>query len=125
MAGDDAEDMLIAALWDRRLPYPGADEYHRRYVQRYGTVPDYHGAEAYAAVLVAADALRRAQNLDADRIREALDETDMVGPFGPVRFQSYERFERQNRVQTIVLKLAERELSVVWPRSSGTLESTP
>lgn len=113
-----AEGVLTAALWSRRLPYKGAQEYHDMYAELYSEVPDYHGAEAYSAVLVAADAIERANGLSPEEIRKALGDTDIETPFGQVHFESYEKFERQNRTPTVVFKVADSEFEIVWPQKN-------
>jgi len=119
-AGAAAEGLLIATLWSAALPYPGARVYHERYQSAYGTAPDYHGAEAYSALLVAADALGRAMSLKPEDIRAALDDTFMMTPFGPVKFYSYEAFERQNSIRPQVLQVQSARFEVVWPPDLAT-----
>lgn len=75
--GSSAKGIMTAALWSPRLPYPGATDYSDRYVERYKEAPDYHGAEAYAAVLVAADVLGRAESLAPEAIRSALNDANV------------------------------------------------
>lgn len=120
MAGAGAENLLTATLWTPQLPYAGTKDYYDRYVRRYGTEPDYHGAEAYAVLLVAADVLRRAKSLGPDDIRAALDKTDLETPFGPVRFKSYGKFERQNSLPTMVLQIINSKFENVWPGEIAT-----
>jgi branched-chain amino acid transport system substrate-binding protein len=100
--------------------YSGALDYHNRYVELYSEDPDYHGAEAYSAVFVAADVLERAQTLDPDGIREALDATDLESPFGHVRFRSSAQFERQNSTPTVVFQIAGSKFELVWPENLAT-----
>lgn len=114
-AGNAAGNMLTATLWFHQLPYPGTKAYHDQYVQKYGDQPDYHGAEAYSALLVAADALKRTQIPIPENIRAALNETDMTTPFGPVKFEAYGKFERQNRLPTMVLQIINGEFECIWP----------
>jgi branched-chain amino acid transport system substrate-binding protein len=118
--GEAANDLLVASLWSAELPYPGAKAYYDNYVADYGTAPDYHGAEAYSALLVAADALKRATSLESGAIRKALNQTFMMTPFGPVKFYSYENFERQNSIRTQVLRVREGQFQVVWPADLAT-----
>jgi hypothetical protein len=40
----------------------------------------------------------------------------MITPFGPVRFSSFEKFERQNNLPTQVLQVIGGKLECVWPR---------
>jgi len=114
-AGDAANYLLTATLWSEHLLFPGAKEYHERYVKMYGVEPDYHGAEAYSALLVAADGLKRAESLRPQDIRSALNSTFMITPFGPVKFYSYEDFERQNSVRTLVTQIINGRFKIIWP----------
>jgi branched-chain amino acid transport system substrate-binding protein len=119
-AGDSANYLLTATLWSEHLLYPGAKEYFDRYVKIYATEPSYHGAEAYSALLVAADGLKRAESHDPKDIRLALTKTFMITPFGPVKFYSYEDFERQNSVRTLVLQVINSKFEAIWPPDLAT-----
>ncbi|MGD2185132.1 MAG: ABC transporter substrate-binding protein [Desulfobacterales bacterium] len=119
-AGASADGLLTATLWTPQLKYPGTKEYYDQYTNRYGTPPDYHGAEAYSALLVAADVLKRADSYHPASIRAALDETDMMTPFGPVKFTSYENFERQNSLPTQVLQIINGKFECVWPQEHAS-----
>jgi branched-chain amino acid transport system substrate-binding protein len=123
--GEAANGLLVATLWSDELPYPGAEKYSDAYLAAYGAAPDYHGAEAYSALLVAAAALKRASTLEPGAIRKALDETSIMTPFGPVRFYSYENFERQNSVRTQVLRVEDGRFQVVWPADLATASGAP
>jgi branched-chain amino acid transport system substrate-binding protein len=115
-AGNGANLFLTATLWTPQLQYPGTKEYYDQYAKKYGIPPDYHGAEAYSALLVAADVLKRADSYSPASIRAALDKTDMMTPFGPVKFTSYDKFERQNNLPTQVLQIISGKFECVWPQ---------
>ncbi len=119
-AGDSANYLLTATLWSEHLLFPGAKEYYERYVKIYGAEPDYHGAEAYSALLVAADGLKRAESFSPRDIRSALNKTFMITPFGPVKFYSYEDFERQNSVRTLVTQIIDGKFKIIWPPDLAT-----
>ena len=123
-AGASANHLLTATLWTPQLQYPGTKEYYDQYLKKFGTAPDYHGAEAYSALLVAADALKRADSYNPTSIRAALDKTDMMTPFGPVKFTSYENFERQNSLPTQVLQIINGKFECVWPPELATANFT-
>jgi branched-chain amino acid transport system substrate-binding protein len=114
-SGKSANYLLTVSLWSEHVLYSGAREYYTQYVKRYGKAPDYHGAEAYSALLVAADALKRTTSLSPKTIREALNRTYVITPFAPVKFYAYEDFERQNRVNTLVLQIIDGKFETVWP----------
>ena len=114
-AGERANLMLTAALWSEHAGYPGAEAYFNQYRNRFGKSPDYHGAEAYSAILVAADALKRAKSTKPADIRKSLGETYLKTPFGPVKFYNYEDYQRQNSVNTLVLQIVDGKFETVWP----------
>jgi branched-chain amino acid transport system substrate-binding protein len=121
-AGANANHLLTATLWTHCLQYPGTKEYYDSFTNTYGSPPDYHGAEAYSALLVAADVLKRAESFSPASIRKALDQTDLMTPFGPVKFTSYENFERQNSLPTQVLQIINGKFECVWPREHATAD---
>ncbi len=124
-SGENANLVLTATLWFPELKYPGIRQYCDEYSNACGMISDYHAAEAYAALLVAADALRRADSLSPQSIRAALDKTDMITPFGPVRFSSFEKYERQNNLPTQVLQVINGRLQCVWPRDLASSTFVP
>ncbi len=120
MAGDAADYLITATLWTPQLPYQGTKDYYDEYLQTYNVAPDYHGAEAYSVLLVAADALKRAKTLSPTHIRKALDNTDLTTPFVPVSFKSYGKFERQNSLPTMTLQIINKKFESVWPGEIAT-----
>ena len=50
--GEAAEYVYSPTLWTPSVPYPGARDYFDRFVAKYGTPPGYHGAQAYAAMML-------------------------------------------------------------------------
>ena len=123
-AGAGANLLLTATLWTPQLKYPGIKEYYDQYTEKHASAPDYHGAEAYSALMVAADVLKRADSFSPESIRAALDKTDLMTPFGPVKFTSYEKFERQNRLPTQVLQIINGKFECVWPQELATANFT-
>jgi len=113
--GDAAKLMMTATLWSPDVKNQLARYYVDRYRTRFGYTPDYHGAEAYSALLVVADALRRSGSTAPGDIREALQQTNLDTPFGRVVFESYANFERQNSQPTLVLQIINSQSTCVWP----------
>ena len=120
LAGEAAENVLSATLWTPQVPYPGAKEYYKNYLQRFGAGPDYHGAEAYASIHVIADSLKRAKELTPQAVREALVNTNMMTAFGPVRFISYGNKTQQNMLPTYLVQWQKGVLETVWPAIIAT-----
>ena len=119
-AAETSEYIYSQILWSPNLPYPGAQEYHEKYLARYGAAPDYHGAQAYAATQVMAHALKRAKDLSPNGIRKALADTRMMTVLGLVRFGSYGKKRNQNRLPTYLVQWIRGRLEIVWPLKAST-----
>jgi branched-chain amino acid transport system substrate-binding protein len=119
-AGDAAEYVYSATLWTESLPFPGAKEYFNNYRKRFKEDTEYHGAEAYAAMYVVADALKRAKSITPKDVRDALAATDMMTAFGPVKFISYGKKTQQNKLDTYLVQWQKGELEAVWPKKIAT-----
>jgi len=118
--GDASEYICSAAIWAPSAPYYGAKDYYEKFVTTHDEPPDYHGAQAYAAMYVIADALKRAKSLETKDVRDALSETKLMTVYGPVRFISYGRKRQQNRVPTLLFQWLNGQLETVWPRKIAT-----
>ncbi len=115
-----AEYVYSATLWTPSVPYPGAAEYYEKFFKRYNSPTEYHGAEAYAAMYVIADVLKRAISLNHEDIRNALAATDMMTIFGPVKFVSYGDKTQQNKLPTFLVQWLDGKLETVWPKEVAT-----
>lgn len=116
-AGRDAEYLLTNTQWTADQPFPGSKAFAGDYQKAYGRPPTYHAAESYAAVFVLADALQRAGATEPAKLRDALKQTDLKTPFGPIKFESYDGFTNQNRHEMPVLQVLNGRPVTVWPAS--------
>lgn len=119
-AGVASEKVISATLWYQSLNYPGAMQYFLNYKARYHDDTEYHGAEAYAAAQIIADALIRTKSFNPEDIKQALSETYAMTVFGPVKFISYEKFKNQNKLPTYVVQWINGKLELVWPSNMAT-----
>lgn len=119
-AGDASDHVYSATLWVETLPFPGAREYFDKFQKKYGSETEYHGAEAYAAMYVVADALKRAKGITPKDVRDALAKTDMKTAFGPVKFVSYGKKTQQNKLDTYMVQWQKGGLEAVWPKGVAT-----
>ena len=118
--GNASEYVYSTTLWIPSAPYPGAQKYHDAFADRYGMVPDYHGAQAYSAMYVIADALKRTRTLTSQEVRNALAKTDMMTVLGPVKFVSYDKKVQQNKLPVLLVQWINGELEIVWPEKIAT-----
>jgi branched-chain amino acid transport system substrate-binding protein len=119
-AGKATEYVYSATLWTPSVPYPGAKKYYDDFVAKHNTPTEYHGAEAYAAMYVIADTLKRAKSLSPQDVRDALAATDMMTAFGPVKFVSYGKMTQQNKLPTFLVQWLDGNLETVWPKEVST-----
>ncbi len=124
-AGIASEKTISATLWHQSLPVPGATDYYNAYIAKYDdkSPPDYHGVEAYAAAYVVKDAIERAQDLKSASIKTALDGTDMMTAFGPVKFIAYDAKINQNKMETYVVQWINGNLELIWPKHLAKVEA--
>ena len=124
-AGEWDEGVLTSVLWSPELRYSGITRFTERFRKRYNGDPDYHAAEAYSAVKVLAQALKRADGLTADGIRNALAATSLRTIFGTVRFSSDDGFTNQNRPSTYAAQWQDGDLRILWPAGHRSAEWVP
>ena len=120
IAGTASNYVACATLWNPSVPYHGAKEYNQKFIAKYNTPPTYHGAQAYAAMQVIADALKRTKVLTPAKVRDALAKTKMTTVFGPVKFISYNKKSRQNRLPTCLVQWIDGKVEIVWPKHLAT-----
>lgn len=81
-----------ASAWFLGNDFPSNGDFVKAFKAKFGTDPDQFAAQAYTGMLILADAAKRAKlsytNIPADRqkLRTALESTDMQTPLGPFRF---------------------------------------
>src|SRR6266478_4015510 len=108
----NAEYIYGATQWEHTLPYPGNPEYFEAYKKDFGHEPSYHSTAGYAGCLIYAEAVKRANSLDADKVREQLLKLEMRTPFGDYKVEA-DGFQVAHRMVTFQWQ---REKKVtVWP----------
>jgi branched-chain amino acid transport system substrate-binding protein len=88
-----AEGILCPTQWAETLSYKDplfgtASAYNKLFLKTYSdykTVP-YQSAQASAAVMVWADAFKRAQSFDTEKLRDAIAATDLATFYGQIKF---------------------------------------
>lgn len=116
-SGQAAENVVTATAWVSGLPYKGTQELNKRLKKQLkGTEPSYHAAQAYAGVLVAAEALREAKNTDRQKVRNALTKIKLNTAFGPIQFKNYDGFKNQNPISMVAQQVQNGKFVPVYPQ---------
>ncbi|HEY0477062.1 MAG TPA: ABC transporter substrate-binding protein [Kofleriaceae bacterium] len=118
-AGKYAEYTYSVSQWLPTAKWTGSKEFDQAFTKLTGGHPAYHATEAYAALLVAADALGRAKAYEPAAIAEALRATKLDTAFGPVQFDA----KGQNAHPVLITQVQGGQYKLVWPADSA--ESKP
>ena len=91
--GAAVEGFLCPTQWAETMSYEGkyfgsARKFFDDYTKEYGDNPPYQAAQASAAVLVWKEAFERANSFDTDKLRAALNATDMRTFYGGIKFDA-------------------------------------
>jgi branched-chain amino acid transport system substrate-binding protein len=77
--------------------------------------------EAYAALVVAADAIKRAGSDQPAAIADAIRKTQLTTAFGPVQFDA----KGQNAHPVLITQVQGGQYKVVWPADAAEAKPVP
>ncbi|MGX9135522.1 ABC transporter substrate-binding protein [Rummeliibacillus sp. JY-2-4R] len=87
IAGDAANGLVVATPWFGESTDQKVVDFNKKYKEAYGKLPDQFAAQAYDAMYIYADALKRAGEADREKFHKALAETkDFEGILGKFSF---------------------------------------
>ena len=124
--GKNVNFIASTTNWSPQAPWPGVKQYYDAYLKKFKSPPDYHGAQGYAAMQVAVDALKRAAKpITRDSIREALSKTDTMTVMGQIKHHEWEdnlghHYYNQGLPLTYVIQWQKQKQEVVWPPDAKT-----
>jgi branched-chain amino acid transport system substrate-binding protein len=107
-----AEYIYGATQWEPVLNYPGNKEWFESYKAEFKHEPSYHSAAGYAGCLIYAEGVRRANSLDADKVREQLLKLEMRTMFGDYKVDG-DGFQVAHKMVTF--QWQKEKKVVVWP----------
>ncbi|HYT54046.1 MAG TPA: ABC transporter substrate-binding protein [Verrucomicrobiae bacterium] len=92
LAKDSSDNLWVGSPWSVENPAAENKRFIAAYQKAYGSLPDQFAAQAYDAVYIVAQALKKVKptgKLDADRkaLRDALPGTQWTGVTGPFKFR--------------------------------------
>lgn len=107
---------------------PWTMKFYNAYAERWGVEPEGLGSSSsYMAVYVLKDAIERAGTLDSDKVVEALEQTDLMGVYGRIRFdpkshQVIPATDPEEGAVGTILQWQDEKRVVVYPESIATGE---
>lgn len=118
-AGKDAEYTFSVSQWmPQATSWPGTQELDAKFVQRYGAHPAYHVVQAYASLKVVAAAINKAGKWDPVAIRDAIKATELMTPFGPIKFGQ----NGQNQHPLLITQVQSGKYQIVYPKDVATTQ---
>ncbi|HYL92792.1 MAG TPA: ABC transporter substrate-binding protein, partial [Alphaproteobacteria bacterium] len=88
-AGKNADFTFSVSQWLPEAKWAGSKEFDAEYFKRFNSHPQYHAMQAYAALLVATQAINKAKSTDPAKIRDAIRGLNLAStPFGPIKFDA-------------------------------------
>jgi branched-chain amino acid transport system substrate-binding protein len=122
-----SNDFVCPTQWDETMKvgdkmFGTAANYNTEMKAAHGyKVVPYQTAQASAAVYVWADAFKRANSLDKEKLREALTKTDLETFYGHVKFAD----DGSNPGKEIILRqIQQGKYNVVWPEKVAASKLT-
>ncbi|GHF29884.1 branched-chain amino acid transport system substrate-binding protein [Deinococcus metalli] len=116
-SGSAAENVVTATAWIPQLRYAGTQKLNVDLKKALGGAdPSYHAAQGYAAVLVAAEALKAAGSTDREKVKAALNAVSMQTAFGPIQFKDYDGFRNQNPLAMVAQQVQNGVFVPVYPK---------
>ncbi len=114
-AGKYANYTFSVAQWLPSAKWAGSKEFDEKYFKLTNTHPSFHALEAYMALQVAVEAMKK--NMSSPMaIRDEIRKTDMPNtPFGPIKFDAV----GQNAHPTLVTQVQNQQYKVVWPADAA------
>jgi branched-chain amino acid transport system substrate-binding protein len=110
-----SNNVFSSTQWTTDVNWPGAKDFGKRYKARFGKdeVP-YHAANAYASMMVMAEAAAKAGG-DREKLRGALHDGKWNGIMGEVQFVDFNGYTNQNKHQMLVEQIQNGKHETVWP----------
>lgn len=120
--GNLSEYVATVVSWSKDVKYKGVEDVYNRLKEASGTEPSFYEAEGYLALVIAADALRRAKSTDREAVRKALAETNLETPITTVRFEAFDGFQNQNPIRSLMLQIQDGQHVTVFPEDLAAAE---
>jgi branched-chain amino acid transport system substrate-binding protein len=123
--GTDSELVTGTSLWESTSLNPGSQEFVKNYEKKYNSTPPYQTAAAYGGMQILEAAVKKAGSLDREKIRDALQEVEMMTIFG-----GYKVNEKGAQIgrHAYVFQIRDGKRKVIWPenvKEADLLAPTP
>ncbi len=108
----NAEYVYGGSQWEPVLAYPGNKEWFEAYRAEFKHDPSYHSAAGYAGCIIYAEGVKRANSLEADKVRDALLKLETRTMFGDYKVDQ-DGFQIAHKMVTF--QWQKEKKVIVWP----------
>ena len=117
--GSYAEGIFGISQWesDERIPFPGTKQFIADFKKFTGKIPSYHAGSAYAECQILEEAIRKADAIDHEKIRDYVSGLDAMTVIG--RFK-VDYTGRQIGHNPILIQWQNGKKEIVYPRKMKT-----
>ena len=109
-----SEGVISCTQWTDDVSWPGAKDFGKRYMTKFGKEPTYHAACAYASMMIMAETAKNAGS-DRTKTRDGLKSGKWNGIMGEVKFADYDGFTNQNNHQMLVQQIIAGDYETILP----------
>jgi branched-chain amino acid transport system substrate-binding protein len=120
--GQDAEYAVGVSAYERRAATRGNAQFVQAYAKKWSAEPGALAAEGYAAAKVLEEAVRRADSIDQEKLREALAALETETPLGPYKV---DKSGAQTAARPLLQQIVRGRRQIVWPESLATAKWQP
>lgn len=116
-------ECFVSSMHEKVELTPLATEFRENYVKAFGKAPtDYKSRSIYDAILIAADAINRAGGTDAEKIVDALEQTDLLTTRGKARFGTEKGGPEYHQWMPpmLVIQWQDKVQTVLYPSEAAT-----
>jgi len=131
MLGPAALGVTTGSQWEPAVTYkpdfgPTPTEFGKMFQAKY-KLPDYHAASGYVGGQILQHAIEKANSIDPEKVREALNATDVTTFFGHVKFATDDKHHGLQIAHAMVLaqwqmKDGKLQREIVWPPAAKTAD---
>jgi branched-chain amino acid transport system substrate-binding protein len=109
----DADYVFGPSMWEPSLSTPGNKEFLDSYQKKWGREPDYHAATGFAGGQILEAAVKKANSLDREKLRDALATLDTTTIL-PGKYKVDETGTQTGHVP-VLIQWQGKEKPIVWP----------
>jgi branched-chain amino acid transport system substrate-binding protein len=131
--GDSAIGISVPSQWAPQVTFkpdfgPTAQEFNKRFTDKYKIEAGYHAAGGYTAGLLLQHAIEEAGSIEQNKVAAVLNKTDVTTLFGRTKFATDPKEHGLQTGHAMVLRQWQKKgdqlvQEVVWPASAKTAEA--